>query len=117
MPLYRPCAPVAYRLSIPDPHRMIHRLTANQVDTTVTFSIPPGPWSVFMFAALDVHGPLTESFTVSWSSIPLVPQQWYAVPSEPTELQISRGSQNPYGIILLLAGSHHDVLESKPLTH
>ena len=122
MPFHRPCTPVHYSLSVPDPYRMIHRLTANQVDTTVTFSIPPGPWSVFMFAALDAHGPLTEPFAVSWSSTPLVPQQWYTIPptlsTELTELQISRGSQCPYRIILLLARSiSHDVSDSKPLLH
>jgi hypothetical protein len=119
MPFHRPCAPIAYSLSIPDPHRIIHRLTADQVDTTVTFSIPPGPWTVFMFAAVDTHGSLTDPFSVSWSSTPLVPRQWYSVPTtisnEPTELQISHGSPS-YGIILLLAGSH-EVSESKPLTH
>jgi hypothetical protein len=126
MPFHRPCIPVAYSLSVPDPHRVIHRLTADQVDTTVTFSIPPGPWTVFMFAAVDAHGSLTEPFSVSWSSTPLLPRQWYSAPStlstEPTDLQISRGSQIslgsscPYGIILLLAGSN-DEPESKPLTH
>jgi hypothetical protein len=121
MPLHRPCAPVAYSLSVPDPHRMIHRLTADQVVTTITFSIPPGPWTVFMFATLDAYGPLSEPLSVSWSSIPLVPRQWYSVPptlsTESTELQISRESPCPYGIILLLAGSTQDVPESKPLTH
>lgn len=121
MPLYRPCAPIAYSLSVPDPHRSIHRLTADQVHTTVTFSIPPGPWTVFMFAALDAHGTLTEPFSVSWSSIPLVPRQWYTVPSaamsmEPIDLRIIRASIAPYGIILLLAGSTQDLPESKPLT-
>ena len=123
MPFHRPCVPIAYSLSVPDPHRVIHRLTADQVDTTITFSIPPGPWTVFMFAAVDVHGPLTEPFSVSWSSTPLLPRQWYAVSTESTELQISRESQisiesrGPYGIILLLAGSPSYDSESKPLTH
>lgn len=121
MPFHRPCTPVAYSLSVPDPHRVIHRLTADQVDTTVTFSIPPGPWTVFMFAAVDAHGPLTEPFSVSWSSTPLLPRQWYSAPStlftESTELQISRESPGPYGIILLLAGSPPYDSESKPLTH
>jgi hypothetical protein len=120
MPLHRPCTPVNYSLSVPDPHRIIHRLTADQVNTTVTFSIPPEPWSVFMFAALDAHGPLTEPLSVSWSSIPLVPRQWYTAPptlsTDPTELQISRESPSPYGIILLLARSTHEP-ESKPLTY
>ena len=117
MPFHRPCIPVAYTLSVRDPHRVIHRLTADQVDTTVTFSIPPGPWTVFMFATMDPDGALTEPFSVSWSSTPLVPQQWYAVSTESTELQISRGSPGPYGIILLLAGSPLYDSESKPLTH
>lgn len=122
MPFHRPCVPVAYSLSVPDPHRVIHRLTADQVDTTATFSIPPGPWSVFMFAAVDAHGPLTEPFSVSWSSTPLLPRQWYTVSTESTDLQISRrsqisrGSPDPYGMILLLAGSN-DEPESKPLTY
>lgn len=122
MPFHRPCAPVAYSLSVPNPHRVIHRLTADQVDTRVTFSIPPGPWTVFMFAAVDGNGSITEPFSVSWSSTPLVPRQWYSVPTtvshEPTDLQISRelqASQGSYGIILLLAGSTQD--ESKPLIH
>jgi len=119
MPFHRPCAPVAYSLSVPNPHRVIHRLTADQVDTRVTFSIPPGPWTVFMFAAVDGNGSITEPFSVSWSSTPLVPRQWYSVPTtvshEPTDLQISRESPCPYGIILLLAGSTQD--ESKPLIH
>lgn len=116
MPFHRPCIPVAYSLSVPDPHRVIHRLTADQVDTTVTFSIPPGPWSVFMFAAVDAHGSLTEPFSISWSSTPLLPRQWYTVSTESTNLQISRGSPGLYGMILLLAGSN-DEPESKPLTH
>jgi len=122
MPFHRPCAPIAYSLSVPNPHRVIHRLTADQVDTSVTFSIPPGPWTVFMFAAVDGNGSITEPFSVSWSSTPLVPRQWYSVPTtvshEPTDLQISREfqiSRGSYGIILLLAGSTQD--ESKPLTH
>jgi hypothetical protein len=126
MPFHRPCAPIAYSLSVPNPHRVIHRLTADQVDTSVTFSIPPGPWTVFMFAAVDGNGSITEPFSVSWSSTPLVPRQWYSVPTvshEPTDLQISREfqisrgseiSRGSYGIILLLAGS---TSESKPLTH
>ena len=114
MPFHRPCIPIAYSLSVRDPHRVIHRLTADQVDTTVTFSIPPGPWTVFMFAAVDAHGSLTEPFSVSWSSTPLLPRQWYTVPTEPTDLQISHESS--YGIILLLAGSTHEP-ESKPLTY
>jgi hypothetical protein len=79
-----------------------------------------------MFAAVDAHGSLTEPFSVSWSSTPLLPRQWYSAPStlstDPTDLQISResqishGSSCPYGIILLLAGSN-DEPESKPLTH
>ena len=117
MPFHRPCVPIAYSLSIPDPHRIIHRLTADQVDTPVTFSIPPGPWTVFMFAAVDAHGSLTDPFSVSWSSTPLLPRQWYTVPTEPTDLQISHESS--YGIILLLAGSllAGSEPESKPLTH
>jgi hypothetical protein len=126
MPFHRPCEPIAYSLSVPDPHRIIHRLTADHVDTTVTFSIPPGPWTVFMFAAVDANGSLTEPFSVSWSSTPLLPRQWYTVPTAvsnaPTELQISHGSS--YGIIILLAGSQLDGSlldgsepESKPLTH
>jgi hypothetical protein len=70
-----------------------------------------------MFAAVDAHGSITDPFSVSWSSTPLLPRQWYTVPSEPTELQISHGSS--YGIIILLAGSLQDGSEpeSKPLTH
>lgn len=74
-----------------------------------------------MFAAVDGNGSITDPFSVSWSSIPLVPRQWYSIPTtvshEPTDLQISRelhASQGSYGIILLLAGS---TSESKPLTH
>jgi len=83
-----------------------------------------------MFAAVDGNGSITDPFSVSWSSTPLVPRQWYSIPTtvshEPTDLQISRGSeisrelhasQGSYGIILLLAGSTNDEPESKPLTH
>ena len=121
MPFHRICSPVAYSLSIPDPHRVIHRLTADQVNTTAIFTIPPGPWTVFMFAAVDGNGSITDPFSVSWSSTPLIPRQWYSIPTELTDLQISRElniSHGSYGIILLLAGSTpYEVLESKPLTH
>lgn len=74
-----------------------------------------------MFAAVDGHGSITDPFSVSWSSTPLLPRQWYTVPptvsNEPTDLQISHESS--YGIILLLAGSQlaGSAPESKPLTH
>ena len=123
MPIHRVCVPVDYTLLNHDPHRVLHRRTAH-VERTVTFSIPPGPWRVFMFAALDAHGAMVEPFSLSWSSTPLVPQQWYAAPSHPSDLVITRGSSSPYEIIFLLVGSTTDSVPdrvsdaaSKPLPH
>ena len=120
------CRPVVFTLSSHDPHRIVRRLTADHITSDVTFSIPLGPWDVFMFAAIDSHGEIADPFVVTWSSSAyhaphlLFPKRWYSAPPHDTitTLHLHHSHPVPYGIILLLVRSanlsHH---ESKPLSN
>lgn len=118
------CEPVSFTLSTRDPHRVIHRLTADHIHTDTSFSIPAGPWEYFMFAAADSSSELCYPFLVTWSSEKdtlsqhLFPKRWYSAPCHGTHmtLHFHHFYPFPYGIILLLVRSANDVfIESKRL--